>query len=578
MTGGQALVRSLEAHGVTTVFGIPGTHNLAVYDALLDSPILHVSARHEQGAAFMADGYARASGEVGVCLSTTGPAALNTLTPLGTAYSDSSRVLCVASQIQAEFLGREKGLLHECAGQSGGFRAVTKWWQQATTVESIPWLVREAFAQLGSGRPRPAALEITCDVLDSEGQPALPAPLETEPEQPGQEELSRACQMLEKARRPVIWAGGGVIRAGASTALTLLAERLQAPVFTTTLGKGAIPEDHPLSAGNTLLHPAGRAYLRTCDLVLAVGTRLKEIETERWRLKLPERLIHIDIDPAEIGRNYEVSAAVVGHARPALEGLLELSREAARSGDRAREIEELGDRIWSECRQRAPAAVDLVDCLRAALPRESILVCDLTAAATWCHHLLEVYQPAAFHSPWGFCTLGFGLPAAIGAGLAQPRRPVVLLSAAVGGWRVSLQLPGAGHGGRVRTAVGDDGLQRQGLRSAAASADGPLWPHPWGRPGQPRLHGPGQGLWSRRPAGGAPGGSVPKPLGGAAAARALPGRGDGPDSLAAHRDHRRHVRPGGSVHPMSPTHGRSRGPESNPLRPVAGSRFKVELQ
>ena len=156
MTGGQALVRSLEAHGVTTVFGIPGTHNLAVYDALLDSPIRHVSARHEQGAAFMADGYARAGGEVGVCLSTTGPAALNTLTPLGTAFSDSSRVLCVASQIQSNFLGRGKGLLHECSGQSGGFRAVTKWWQQATTVEAIPWLVREAFAQLGSGRPRPA--------------------------------------------------------------------------------------------------------------------------------------------------------------------------------------------------------------------------------------------------------------------------------------------------------------------------------------------------------------------------------------------------------------------------------------
>lgn len=144
MTGGQALVRSLEAHGVTTVFGIPGTHNLAVYDALLDSPIRHVSARHEQGAAFMADGYARAGGEVGVCLSTTEPAALNTLTPLGTAFSDSSRVLCVASQIQADFLGRGKGLLHECSVQSGGFRAVTKWWQQATTVEAIPWLVRSA--------------------------------------------------------------------------------------------------------------------------------------------------------------------------------------------------------------------------------------------------------------------------------------------------------------------------------------------------------------------------------------------------------------------------------------------------
>ena len=428
MTGGQALIRSLEAHGVTTLFGIPGTHNLAVYDALLDSPIRHISARHEQGAAFMADGYARAGGQVGVCLSTTGPAALNTLTPLGTAFSDSSRVLCIASQIQAEFLGREKGLLHECSGQSEGFQAVTKWRQTATTVDAIPWLVRDAFAQLGSGRPRPAALEIPCDVLDAAGRPALPAPLETDLEQPCPEELSRACQLLEKARRPVIWAGGGLIRAGASDALTRLAERLQSPVFTTTLGKGAIPEDHPLSAGNTLLHPAGRAYLQTCDLMLAVGTRFKEIETERWRLKLPERLIHMDIDPAEIGRNYEVSAAVVGHARPALEGCLELCRGAAPARDRAREVKELRGRIWSECRQRAPAAVELVECLRAALPRESVLVCDLTAAASWCHHLLEVYEPATFHSPWGFCTLGFGLPAAIGAKLAQPRRPVVLLS------------------------------------------------------------------------------------------------------------------------------------------------------
>ena len=376
----------------------------------------------------MADGYARAGGQVGVCLSTTGPAALNTLTPLGTAFSDSSRVLCIASQIQAEFLGREKGLLHECSGQSGGFQAVTKWRQTATTVDAIPWLVRDAFAQLGSGRPRPAALEIPCDVLDAAGRPALPAPLETDLEQPCPEELSRACQLLEKARRPVIWAGGGLIRAGASDALTRLAERLQSPVFTTTLGKGAIPEDHPLSAGNTLLHPAGRAYLQTCDLMLAVGTRFKEIETERWHLKLPERLIHMDIDPAEIGRNYEVSAAVVGHARPALEGCLELCRGAAPARDRAREVKELRGRIWSECRQRAPAAVELVECLRAALPRESVLVCDLTAAASWCHHLLEVYEPATFHSPWGFCTLGFGLPAAIGAKLAQPRRPVVLLS------------------------------------------------------------------------------------------------------------------------------------------------------
>ena len=428
MTGGQALVRSLEAHGVTTVFGIPGTHTLAAYDALLDSPIRHITARHEQGAGFMADGYARASGQVGVCLSTTGPGALNTLTPLGTAYSDSSRLLCIASQIQAEFLGQDKGLLHECRSQLGCFQPVTKWCQRATTVNSIPWFVREAFAQMHSGRPRPAALEIPCDVLDSAGQPAIPAPLKTEFEPLKPEEVFRAARLLRNARRPVIWAGGGVIRGCASTALTQLAEVLQSPVFTTTLGKGAIPEDHPLSAGNTLLHPAGRDYLATCDLMLAVGTRLKEIETERWRLKLPDTLIQIDIDPAEIGRNYAVTAAVVGPARPVLEACLEICRRAVSPKDRAREVKQLRSRIWSECAERAPSAVELVARLRESLPRESIVMCDLTAAASWCHHLLDVYEPATFHSPWGFCTLGFGLPAAIGAKLAQPQRPVVLLS------------------------------------------------------------------------------------------------------------------------------------------------------
>ncbi len=428
MTGGQALVRSLEAHGVTTVFGIPGTHNLAAYDALLDSPIRHITARHEQGAAFMADGYARAGGQVGVCLSTTGPGALNTLTPLATAYSDSSRILCIASQIQAEFLGQEKGLLHECRSQLGSFQPVTKWCQRATTVDSIPWVVREAFFQMRSGRPQPAAVEIPCDVLDSAGRPALPPPLEIELDQPRPEDLSRACRLLRSARRPVIWAGGGVIRGGASAALTQLAEVLQSPVFTTTLGKGAVSDDHPLSAGNTLLHPAGRAYLATCDLMLAVGTRFMEIETERWQLKLPDRLIQIDIDPAAIGRNYAVTSAIVGHARPALEACLEMCRRAVAPGDRAQEVQQLRGRIWSECLERAPSAVDLVQGLREALPRESIVMCDLTAAASWCHHLLEVYEPATFHSPWGFCTLGFGLPAAIGAKLAQPQRPVVLLS------------------------------------------------------------------------------------------------------------------------------------------------------
>ena len=223
-------------------------------------------------------------------------------------------------------------------------------------MEAIPWLVREAFAQLGSGRPRPAALEVPCDVLDSD-RPARPA------RTPGRRSRSNPDRRNSPGpadcwRRPAGRSSGpGAESSG--PAPRQRADRgwrsgcilLSSPP---RLGKGAIPgRSSPLRRQCTLLHPDGQAYLRTCDLMLAVGTRFKEIETERWRLKLPEQLIHIDIDPAEIGRNYGVSAAVVGHASPALEGLLELCRGATTTRDRPREVKELRGRIWCECLQRA---------------------------------------------------------------------------------------------------------------------------------------------------------------------------------------------------------------------------------
>ena len=255
MTGGEAVVRSLAAHDVDTVFGIPGTHNLGIYDALRAmGGIRHILARHEQGAAFMADGYARASGEVGVCISTTGPAALNTLASLGTAFSDSSPVLCIASQIPAEGIGLDKGYLHECQDQLGSFAPVTKWRARADTVESIPGVMREAFAQMLSGRPRPTAVEIPCDTLDESDEVTMPAPAAVDRPAPDPEQVERAARLLRAARRPVIWAGGGVISSSAGAEVRQLAERLQAPIFTTVLGKGAVADDHP--AGRRRNHPA----------------------------------------------------------------------------------------------------------------------------------------------------------------------------------------------------------------------------------------------------------------------------------------------------------------------------------
>ena len=429
MTGGEAVVRSLTAHNISTVFGIPGTHNLAIYDALRNTGgIRHILARHEQGAAFMADGYARASGEVGVCLSTTGPAALNTLASLGTAYSDSSPVLCIASQIPAAGIGLDKGYLHECHDQLGSFAPVTKWRARADTVEAIPETMREAFAQMLTGRPRPTAVEIPCDTLDESGELTLPAAATTQRLGPESEQIEQAAQLLRASQRPVIWAGGGAILSGAGGELLQLAERMQAPVFTTVLGKGVIPEDHPLAAGNALLYPDAQAYLSECDLMLAVGTRFTEEETDRWALRLPDSLIHIDIDEEEIDRNYRSTVGVVGDARVALQQINARLQDVGRQrGGQAAEIADLRQRIWRSCQARAPEGIELVHTLRSALPREAIIVSDLTVAAYWCRRLIDMYEPGTFIYPWGFCTLGFGLPAAIGAKVARPERPVVVL-------------------------------------------------------------------------------------------------------------------------------------------------------
>ncbi len=429
MTGGEAVVRSLKAHGVDTVFGIPGTHNLAIYDALREmGSIRHILARHEQGAAFMADGYARASGRAGVCLSTTGPAALNTLASLGTAYSDSSPVLCIASQIPAEGIGLGKGYLHECEDQLGSFAPVTKWRARADSAAEIPGVMREAFARMLTGRPRPVAVEIPCDTLDEDDDLAIPAPVAAEREAPETEPVERAAGLLRAARRPVIWAGGGVIGSGAGAELRQLAERLRAPVFTTVLGKGALADDHPLAAGATILHPAAQAFVAECDVMLAVGTRFTEEETDRWGLRLPDTLIHIEIDAEEIDRNYSSTVGVLGDARAALQ-LINGQLQDMRRGDdgSAAGVAALRQTVWRFCQDRAPEGVELVQTLRKALPRETIIVSDLTVAAYWCRRLLDVYEPRTNIYPWGFCTLGFGLPAAIGAKVARPDRPVVAL-------------------------------------------------------------------------------------------------------------------------------------------------------
>lgn len=430
LTGAQALVRALRAEGVSVVFGIPGTHNLPLYDALHDEPAMRVvTTRHEQGAAFMADGYARATGEIGVCLTVTGPGVTNTLTALGQAYADSSPVLLIATQVPTDQLEREYEGFHELRRSLDVVGAVTGFAWRAPSATAIPFGLHAAFQHLRSRRPRPAFIEIPLDLLTRPAGDVAGHPLPVAETPPDPEAIAAAAALLGESRQPLLYLGGGVIRAGAGRAALRLAEHRQAPVVCSPQGKGAVPEDHPLVLGSGwgAHHPA-RALLAQADLVLAVGTRFGPLPTDHWRLPLPANLIHIDIDPTVIGRHYPTRLGIVADARLALQALnAALADQPARSApwcDLAAQ-RAARRRVLME---RAGEILAFFERLRAVLPPETVLCNDLTAVCYWAHAAFPVTQPRTFHYPTGFGTLGFALPAAIGAKIARPERPVVALA------------------------------------------------------------------------------------------------------------------------------------------------------
>ena len=429
LTGGEAVVKSLVAQGIRVVFGIPGTHGLALFDALHDAPeIRRITTRHEQGATFMADGYARATGDVGVCLTATGPGAINSLAAMGTAFTDSSPVFNIFTQIPSVDIGRGRGHLHEVPNQLGMFSEVTGWKARAEAVAGIPGLVRDAFAHMRSGNRLPAALEIPRDVLYSSDDLSILPPAKMAAPVPDERILGAAQKAIFEARRPVIWAGGGVIASEASPELVRLAECLQAPVVNTVTGKGAIPSDHPLCLDATALQRPVRQYLAGCDLMLAVGTRFDALETSEWSLQLPKTLVRIDVDAEAVGRNYEPNVAMVGDPKFVLKELIDRFKGAANHRPaRTDEVSQLRSQVRDALESRSPLAVRLNDEIRAALPRDGIVASDVTICAYWCWPLFDVYHPRTYLYPWGFATLGFGLPAAIGAKVARPDKPVLAI-------------------------------------------------------------------------------------------------------------------------------------------------------
>ncbi|MGE0007269.1 MAG: 5-guanidino-2-oxopentanoate decarboxylase [Parvibaculaceae bacterium] len=425
---GEALVGLLESYGTDTIFGIPGVHNVEMYRALPRSKIKHVLVRHEQGAGFMADGYARASGKPGVCFTITGPGLTNIMTPLGQAWSDSSPVLCISSALDIADGAQGRGRLHEMRDQLGAARTVTNLAMRAYTPQDVRDGVARAFSAFASLRPRPAYLELPLDLLKvpaGKGWTMRKTP--SLPQAPA-EQLDQAAALLGRAKSPLILLGGGAL--GAGRAALAIAEKLGAPIITTTAGKGAVPETHPLCFGYRLAQLSGQKRLREADVVLAAGTELSETDFWDSGFILDHGLIRIDLDPMTLARPHAADIAILADAaqalgaiarilpatdQPARRKAVETAVAAARAGEAARD-----DDLRKVLRR-------VLAVIRDALPPETVIASDMTQIAYAANEIFPVFEPRSWLHPVGFGTLGFALPAGIGAKFGCPDKPVAVM-------------------------------------------------------------------------------------------------------------------------------------------------------
>ncbi|GAB2176606.1 5-guanidino-2-oxopentanoate decarboxylase [Dongia sp. agr-C8] len=422
-TCGQAAIALLEGYGVDTVFGMPGVHTLELYRGLIGSSIRHVSVRHEQGAGFMADGYARASGKPGVCVLISGPGLTNAATPIAQAFSDSVPMLILSSVAATGDLGKGRGRLHELTSQQAAMAPLTAFSRTIHAAEELSAAYADAFRVFAAERPRPVHIEVPLDVL------AGPAPRRLEAAPPETRRaadpdlIAKAAALIAASRRPVILAGGGVVDHGA--ALTHLAEKTGAVVIPTIAAKGAMPDSHSLSLNATLSFPMVQEFLTTADLVIAIGTELGG-EADVWidRLPITGKLVRIDIDPAALHRDYPAEIAIHADAGLALAALGAAVTGANGRIDHA-EVSSLRNRIIGSQPPLQRKHLKLLDALRQVLPPDGIVATDMTQLAYTGSYLFPCARPRCWFHPVGYGTLGYGLPAAIGAKVAMPQRAVV---------------------------------------------------------------------------------------------------------------------------------------------------------
>ena len=440
LSGARSLIASLEHAGTEVVFGIPGGAILPAYDPLRDSPIRHVLMRHEQGAGHAAEGYAQATGKVGVCMATSGPGATNLVTPIADAYMDSIPLVAITGQVPRAVIGFDA---FQEADITGITLPVTKHSYRVMDADEIPQVIAEAFHIASTGRPGPVLVDIPKDVLQSETTFEWPASIDLPgyrpTTSPNRRQVRAAAELLRASVRPVLYVGGGVLKARAADELLELAEAVGAPVVTTLMARGAFPDEHPLCLGMPGMHGSYAAVtaMQRADLLVSLGARFDDRVTGKLEAFAPEaRIVHVDIDPAEIGKNRAVDVPIVADAKAAMVELLRaFRRETAEHG--RRDLSAWMDEV-DALRARHPISYGqdddgpvkpqfVVDRFDAALEGDAIVVTGVGQHQMWASQILRCNQPYGFISSGGLGTMGFAIPAALGAKTGRPDARVVAI-------------------------------------------------------------------------------------------------------------------------------------------------------
>jgi thiamine pyrophosphate-dependent acetolactate synthase large subunit-like protein len=430
LTGARLAVAALEDADVPVVFGLPGVHNLALWRALGASPVRLVGVRHEQTAAYAADGYARAGGRVGVALTTTGPGAANTLGALGEAWASRQPVVVIATDIPTRLRrpGVWRGVLHEATDQAAMFEPVTKETMRVRSAAEIGPAVERALASAATAPQRPVYVEIPTDLLDE----PVPDPPEagtaaTSPQRPPAEQLARAVEIVESSRRPLIGAGGGALQSAAGEAIGRLAERLVAPVMLTYSASGLLAPGHPCLVEAPPHVPEAGALWDEADVVLGIGTDFDGMMTQGWKQPQPPRLVSVNVDAADASKNYLPDVLLEADARFGAEQLERRIEQRGGLESLASRVRELNRAVRDGLARSDPDALAFLDAMERVLPDDAVVVCDMCIPGYWLGGFARTPLPRKLSYPLGWGTLGCAFPQALGAALAEAG-PVVSIS------------------------------------------------------------------------------------------------------------------------------------------------------